>query len=144
MCIDCVPASPRIALVNPGDEPLSQVVLSQRYWELTDDYSGATGQRRQQGFTLLWSTWSPFLTVQASTVKRQENSSTVLYFSFSQPRFQAFFSNPLYWFSFFFSVLPLSFIFLRLRLEQKFCTKQFNFTVKAWELEKEAFYLWLR
>jgi hypothetical protein len=33
---------------------------------------------------------------------------------------------------------------LRLRLEQKFCTKQFNFTVKAWELEKEAFYLWLR
>jgi hypothetical protein len=28
MCIDCVLASPRIAQVDPGDEPLSEVVLS--------------------------------------------------------------------------------------------------------------------
>jgi hypothetical protein len=29
MCVDCVLASPRIAQVDPGDEPLSKVVLSQ-------------------------------------------------------------------------------------------------------------------
>jgi hypothetical protein len=29
MCIDCVLASPRIAQVDPGDEPLPEVVLSQ-------------------------------------------------------------------------------------------------------------------
>jgi hypothetical protein len=29
MCFDCVLASPRIAQVDPGDEPLSEVVLSQ-------------------------------------------------------------------------------------------------------------------
>jgi hypothetical protein len=28
MCVDCVLASPRIAQVDPGDEPLSEVVLS--------------------------------------------------------------------------------------------------------------------
>jgi hypothetical protein len=30
MCVDCVLASPRIAQVDPGNEPLSEVVLSQR------------------------------------------------------------------------------------------------------------------
>jgi hypothetical protein len=29
MCVDCVSASPRIAQVDPGDKPLSEVVLSQ-------------------------------------------------------------------------------------------------------------------
>jgi hypothetical protein len=29
MCVDCVLASPRIAQVDPGDEPLPDVVLSQ-------------------------------------------------------------------------------------------------------------------
>jgi hypothetical protein len=29
MCVDCVLASPRIAQVDPGDEPLPEVVLSQ-------------------------------------------------------------------------------------------------------------------
>jgi hypothetical protein len=29
MCVDCVLASPRITQVDPGDEPLSEVVLSQ-------------------------------------------------------------------------------------------------------------------
>jgi hypothetical protein len=29
MCVDCVLASPRIAQVDPGNEPLSEVVLSQ-------------------------------------------------------------------------------------------------------------------
>jgi hypothetical protein len=28
MCVDCVLASPRIAQVDPGDEPLLEVVLS--------------------------------------------------------------------------------------------------------------------
>jgi hypothetical protein len=28
MCVDCVLASPRIAQVDPGDEPLPEVVLS--------------------------------------------------------------------------------------------------------------------
>jgi hypothetical protein len=28
MCVDCVLASLRIAQVNPGDKPLSEVVLS--------------------------------------------------------------------------------------------------------------------
>jgi hypothetical protein len=28
MCVDCVLASPRIAHVDPGDEPLPEVVLS--------------------------------------------------------------------------------------------------------------------
>jgi hypothetical protein len=28
MCVDCVLASPRIAQVDPDDEPLSEVVLS--------------------------------------------------------------------------------------------------------------------
>jgi hypothetical protein len=30
MCVDCVLASPRIAQVDPRDEPLPEVVLSQR------------------------------------------------------------------------------------------------------------------
>jgi hypothetical protein len=30
MCVDCVLASPRIAQVDPGDEPLPEVVLSHR------------------------------------------------------------------------------------------------------------------
>jgi hypothetical protein len=30
MCVDCVLASPRITQVDPGDEPLSEVGLSQR------------------------------------------------------------------------------------------------------------------
>jgi hypothetical protein len=30
MCVDCVLASPRIAQVDPGGEPLSEVVLSQK------------------------------------------------------------------------------------------------------------------
>jgi hypothetical protein len=29
MCVDCVLASPRIAQVDPGDEPLPEVVLSE-------------------------------------------------------------------------------------------------------------------
>jgi hypothetical protein len=29
MCVDCVLASPRIAQVDPGDEPHPEVVLSQ-------------------------------------------------------------------------------------------------------------------
>jgi hypothetical protein len=29
MCVDCVLTSPRIAQVDPGDEPLPEVVLSQ-------------------------------------------------------------------------------------------------------------------
>jgi hypothetical protein len=29
MCVDCVLASSRIAQVEPGDEPLSEVILSQ-------------------------------------------------------------------------------------------------------------------
>jgi hypothetical protein len=29
MCVDCVLASPRITQVDPGDEPLSEVVLLQ-------------------------------------------------------------------------------------------------------------------
>jgi hypothetical protein len=29
MCVDCILASPRIAQVDPGDEPLSKMVLSQ-------------------------------------------------------------------------------------------------------------------
>jgi hypothetical protein len=34
MCVDCVLASPRIAQVDPGDEPLPEVILSQchRAW----------------------------------------------------------------------------------------------------------------
>jgi hypothetical protein len=28
LCVDCVLALPRIAQVDPGDEPLSEVVLS--------------------------------------------------------------------------------------------------------------------
>jgi hypothetical protein len=35
MCVDCVLASPRIAQVDPGDEPLSEVVLSQLVPEQT-------------------------------------------------------------------------------------------------------------
>jgi hypothetical protein len=30
MCVDCVLASSRIAQVDPGDEPLSEVVLAQK------------------------------------------------------------------------------------------------------------------
>jgi hypothetical protein len=29
MCVDCVLASPRIVQIDPGDEPLPEVVLSQ-------------------------------------------------------------------------------------------------------------------
>jgi hypothetical protein len=29
MCVDCVLASPRVTKVDPGGEPLSEVVLSQ-------------------------------------------------------------------------------------------------------------------
>ncbi len=35
MCVDCVLASPRIAQVDPGDEPLPEVVLSQLVSEQT-------------------------------------------------------------------------------------------------------------
>jgi hypothetical protein len=35
MCVDCVLASPRIAHVDPGDEPLPEVVLSQLVPEQT-------------------------------------------------------------------------------------------------------------
>jgi hypothetical protein len=35
MCVDCVLATPRIAQVDPGDEPLSEVVLSQLVLEQT-------------------------------------------------------------------------------------------------------------
>jgi hypothetical protein len=28
MCVDCILASPRIAQVDPADEPLSEVILS--------------------------------------------------------------------------------------------------------------------
>jgi hypothetical protein len=35
ICVDCVLASPRIAQVDPGDEPLSEVVLSQLVPEQT-------------------------------------------------------------------------------------------------------------
>jgi hypothetical protein len=37
MCVDCVLASPRIAQVDPGDEPLFEVVLSQSVVELWPD-----------------------------------------------------------------------------------------------------------
>jgi hypothetical protein len=30
LCVDCVLASPRIAQVDPGDEPLPEMVLSHR------------------------------------------------------------------------------------------------------------------
>jgi hypothetical protein len=36
MCVDCVLASPRIAQVDPGDEPLFEVVLSQLSLPLQD------------------------------------------------------------------------------------------------------------
>jgi hypothetical protein len=32
MCVDCVLASSRITQVDPGDEPLPEVVLSQSRW----------------------------------------------------------------------------------------------------------------
>jgi hypothetical protein len=35
MCVDCVLASPRIAQVDPSDEPLPEVVLSQLVPEQT-------------------------------------------------------------------------------------------------------------
>jgi hypothetical protein len=35
MCVDCVLASPRIAQVDPGDEPFPEVVLSQLVPEQT-------------------------------------------------------------------------------------------------------------
>jgi hypothetical protein len=35
MCVDCVLTSPRIAQVDPGDEPLPEVVLSQLVSEQT-------------------------------------------------------------------------------------------------------------
>jgi hypothetical protein len=35
MCVDCVLASPRIAHVDPSDEPLPEVVLSQLVPEQT-------------------------------------------------------------------------------------------------------------
>jgi hypothetical protein len=35
MCVDCVRASSRIAQVDPGDEPLPEVVLSQLVLEQT-------------------------------------------------------------------------------------------------------------
>jgi hypothetical protein len=35
MCVDCVLASPRIAEVDPGDEPLPELVLSQLVSEQT-------------------------------------------------------------------------------------------------------------
>jgi hypothetical protein len=45
MCVDCVLASPRIAQVDPGDEPLPEVVLSQALppflQPLTGGHSGA-------------------------------------------------------------------------------------------------------
>jgi hypothetical protein len=31
MCVDCVLASPRIAQVDPGDEPLPEVILSHSF-----------------------------------------------------------------------------------------------------------------
>jgi hypothetical protein len=34
MCVDCVLASPRIAQVDPGNEPLPKVVLSHLYTNL--------------------------------------------------------------------------------------------------------------
>jgi hypothetical protein len=41
MCVDCVLASPRIAQIDPGDEPLPEVVLSQasdeQYKGMPDD-----------------------------------------------------------------------------------------------------------
>jgi hypothetical protein len=46
------------------------------------------------------------------------------------------FNYPLYWSSFFFYVFYLSHSSsFRPCLEQKFCTKQFNFTAKVWEIE---------
>jgi hypothetical protein len=38
MCVDCVLASPRITQVDPDDEPLPEVILSQTAW-----MSSATG-----------------------------------------------------------------------------------------------------
>jgi hypothetical protein len=35
MCVDCILASPKIAQVDPGDEPLPEVVLSQLVPEQT-------------------------------------------------------------------------------------------------------------
>jgi hypothetical protein len=34
MCVDCVIASPRIAQVDPRDEPLFEVILSQLVYDL--------------------------------------------------------------------------------------------------------------
>jgi hypothetical protein len=46
MCVDCVLASPRIAQVDPGDEPLPEVVLS--YGGSTGQYLGARGSSRRR------------------------------------------------------------------------------------------------
>jgi hypothetical protein len=38
VCVDCVLASPRIAQVDPGDEPLPEVVLSHKWLETSIDF----------------------------------------------------------------------------------------------------------
>jgi hypothetical protein len=40
MCVDCLLASPRIAQVDPSDEPLSEVVLSHVGAEGTTEIGG--------------------------------------------------------------------------------------------------------
>jgi hypothetical protein len=48
MCVDCVLASPRIAQVDPGDEPLPKVVLSQ-WWGDEGGTSAITGAEEAPG-----------------------------------------------------------------------------------------------
>jgi hypothetical protein len=57
MCVDCVLASPRIAQVDPSDEPLPEVVLSQVSGSLsmTDPSHGSVGSK---GIVMLTSHWS--------------------------------------------------------------------------------------
>jgi hypothetical protein len=53
MCVDCVLASPRIAQVDPGDEPLPEVVLSQccrmksAFYERKQYYNGGEQRARE-------------------------------------------------------------------------------------------------
>jgi hypothetical protein len=42
MCVDCVLASPRITQVDPGGEPLPEVVLSQDLTKKFDIYCDAS------------------------------------------------------------------------------------------------------
>jgi hypothetical protein len=48
MCVDCVLASPRIAHVDPSDEPLPEVVLS------SDMITGKAGNGMRQARTHTW------------------------------------------------------------------------------------------